>query len=161
MDSSRSDDHLALVSINSAWIFVTSPYVKDNVRAANRAVELAERAVKLKPQNGQFLNTLGIVQLRVARYSEAVESFTRSAELLAGEYAGDDAAYNLFGLAMAHWQLGDKEKSRGYFEKAVEWTQKNQPTNEELVRFRAEAEEMLGITADTSKPPLTTTKAQE
>jgi hypothetical protein len=46
---------------------------------------------------------------------------------------------------MAHWQLGDKEKARTRFDQAVQWMEKNQPNNEELRRFRAEAAELLNI----------------
>jgi hypothetical protein len=45
---------------------------------------------------------------------------------------------------MAQWQLGEKEKARTWFDRAVQWMKKNQPSNEELRRFHAEAAEMLG-----------------
>ncbi len=51
-----------------------------------------------------------------------------------------------FFLAMAHWQRGDQEKARRWYEKAAEWMDKNKPENEELTRFRAEAAELLGVT---------------
>ena len=54
-------------------------------------------------------------------------------------------ATDWFFLAMAHWQLGDKDEARKWYDKAVEWMDKNQPKNEELLRFRAEAAELLGI----------------
>jgi len=44
-----------------------------------------------------------------------------------------------FFLAMAHWQMGNKEEARKRYDQAVQWMDKNQPTNEELRRFRAEA----------------------
>ena len=46
---------------------------------------------------------------------------------------------------MAHWQLGEKEQAGIWYDKAVEWMDKNQPQNAELVRFRAEAKELLQI----------------
>ena len=46
---------------------------------------------------------------------------------------------------MANWQLGKKEEARKWYDKAVEWMEKNQPKNEELRRFRAEAAELLRI----------------
>ena len=48
---------------------------------------------------------------------------------------------------MAHWQLGDKPQARSWYDKAVPWMEKNQPKNEELVRFRAEAAALLGVKA--------------
>lgn len=46
---------------------------------------------------------------------------------------------------MAHWQLGEKDKAREWYDKAVQWMDKNKPQDEELKRFRSEAEELLGI----------------
>jgi hypothetical protein len=52
-------------------------------------------------------------------------------------------AIDWFFLAMAHWQLGDKPQARTWYNKAVPWMEKNQPENEELLRFRAEATTLL------------------
>jgi hypothetical protein len=59
-----------------------------------------------------------------------------------------------FFLAMTHWQLGDKDQARKWFDKAVTWMEKNQPGNDKLRRFRTEAEELLKITDEkpTTKP---------
>jgi hypothetical protein len=46
---------------------------------------------------------------------------------------------------MAHWQLGEKDKAREWYDKATLWMEKNQPKNEELLRFRAEASELLEL----------------
>ena len=46
---------------------------------------------------------------------------------------------------MAHWQLGDKKQARQWYDKAVSWMDKNKPQDDELRRFRAEAEALLGI----------------
>jgi hypothetical protein len=47
---------------------------------------------------------------------------------------------------MAHWQLGEQDEARRWYGKAVEWMEKQQTDDEQLLRFRAEAEELLGIT---------------
>lgn len=49
-----------------------------------------------------------------------------------------------FFLAMAHWQLGEKDKAREWFAKSVQWMEKG-AKDEELRRFRVEAAELLGI----------------
>ena len=41
--------------------------------------------------------------------------------------------------------LGEKEEARQSYDQAVEWMEKNRPEDEELLRFRAEAAELLGI----------------
>ena len=46
---------------------------------------------------------------------------------------------------MAHWQLGDKNQARKWYDQAVAWMDKNQPKDDELRRFRAEAEELLKV----------------
>jgi hypothetical protein len=54
-------------------------------------------------------------------------------------------SWNWFFLAMAHWRLGEKEKARASFDKAVQWMEMHQPQNEELRRFRNEAAELVGV----------------
>jgi hypothetical protein len=40
---------------------------------------------------------------------------------------------------MAHRQLGHEDEARMWYDKAVDWMEKNRPDHEELQRFRAEA----------------------
>lgn len=56
-------------------------------------------------------------------------------------------SFNWFFLAMAHWRLGQNEKARNWFDRAVAWMEKNRPTDDEFCRFRAEAAELLKIEA--------------
>jgi Flp pilus assembly protein TadD len=65
--------------------------------------------------------------------------------------AGEDAFDWLF-LAMAHEKLGNRDEARKRYDQAVEWLEKNGPIlaknpqwADELRRFRAEAEETLGL----------------
>ncbi len=48
---------------------------------------------------------------------------------------------------MAHWQPGEKDKAREWYDKAVQWMEKgkNPGAPGELKRFRAEAAELLGV----------------
>jgi hypothetical protein len=46
---------------------------------------------------------------------------------------------------MAHWQLGAKDEAREWYDLAVQWMDQNDPKNEDLRRFRAEAAELLRI----------------
>jgi hypothetical protein len=48
-------------------------------------------------------------------------------------------------MAMAHGRLDQKDEARRWYDRAVQWMEKNAPQNVELLRFRAEAAE-LGIT---------------
>ena len=54
---------------------------------------------------------------------------------------------------MARWKLGDKAEARRWYDKGVEWMDKNQPENKELRRFRAEASELLGLAVEVAPPP--------
>ena len=46
--------------------------------------------------------------------------------------------------AMAHWQKGDKDQARNWFDKAVAWTEEKAPNDAGLRQFWAEAAELLG-----------------
>jgi serine/threonine protein kinase/tetratricopeptide (TPR) repeat protein len=108
------------------------------VRNARRAVELAKQAIDLAPKVGQFWNALGVASYRAEDWKASVQTLEKSMQLRKG---GD--SFDWFFLAMSHWQLGDKEEARTWYDRAVEWMDKNQPENEELRRFRAEAAEWL------------------
>jgi hypothetical protein len=62
--------------------------------------------------------------------------------------SGGDSS-DWFFLAMAHWQLGNKEQARQWYEQACKWMDKNKPADEELKGFRNDAATLLGIL----KPP--------
>jgi tetratricopeptide (TPR) repeat protein len=125
---------------NQAWHLVTGPAPQRNPA---KALPLIERALELSPDNAHFLNTLGVVQYRNAKYPEAVRTLEKS---LAADKGRSDA-FNLFFLAMCHAQRGDAAKARECFEQAVKWCDEHPdlPPNyvEELKAFRAEADELL------------------
>ncbi|MBI3408129.1 MAG: tetratricopeptide repeat protein [Planctomycetes bacterium] len=120
-----------------AWLLATCPDAK--FRDPKRALELAARAVKLTPQDGNAWNTLGVAQNRAGDWKAAVVTLVKSNELLGGK----ELSFNAFFLAMAHWQLGNKEEARTWHDRAIQWMDKNRPHDEELRRFRAEAAELL------------------
>jgi tetratricopeptide (TPR) repeat protein len=122
-----------------AWLLATSPDAR--LRNADRAVELAQQTVEQSPKVGIFWKTLGVAQYRAGDWKAAVESLEKASEL--GCYANDPG---WFFLAMAHWQLGEQEEARRWYDKAVAWMEKDRPKDEELGRFRAEAAELLGVT---------------
>ena len=119
---------------NLAWPLATSADPK--LRDPARAVELAKKAVELKPKEGSCWNTLGVAHYRAGDWGAAVAALEKSGELRQG---GD--SFDWFFLAMAHWQLGDNEQARNWYDQAVQWMEKNKPEDEELRRFRAEATE--------------------
>ncbi|MCI0334696.1 MAG: hypothetical protein L0228_15880 [Planctomycetes bacterium] len=52
-------------------------------------------------------------------------------------------SWDWFVLAMAEWKLGNRDAARVWYDKAVVWMENN-PTNEDVTRFRAEAAALLG-----------------
>jgi hypothetical protein len=103
------------------------------------ALELAAKAVELAPAEGSNWNTLGVAHYRAGQWTEAVKALTKAAELMADKQFSS----NGFFLAMAHGQLKEEEQARRWYERAVEWMDKQASTSHDLRRFRAEAEESL------------------
>ena len=111
------------------------------VRNPKRAVELAEKAVELAPRSAWSWHVLGWAHYRTGAWKDSIAALEKSIELR--KDGGD--SFHWFFLAMAHWQLGEKGKAREWYDRAVEWTDKNQPKHEELRRFQAEASEVLEL----------------
>ena len=80
-------------------------------------VTLARRAVDLSPNQGCYLNTLGVVQYRAGRNAEAVATLEHSLAVNRGELA----AFDLFFLAMAHHRLGHGVAARECFRPCRAW----------------------------------------
>ena len=79
-------------------------------------------------------------RFRAGELKEAIQELEKSMDLRKG---GD--SFGWFFLAMAHWQLGEKEMARKWFDQGVEWMEKKAPKDEDLRRFRGEAEQLLGV----------------
>jgi superkiller protein 3 len=139
-------DALAWGLNNLAWALAAHP--EPARRDPDRAVSLAREALELKPQEGSIGHTLGVALYRAERWKEAVAALEKSMELRKG---GDSIDW--FFLAMAHWKLGEKDKAHAWYDRAVQWMDKNSPRSEELRRFREEAAGLLKIHDDKSKPP--------
>jgi serine/threonine protein kinase len=120
------------------WFEDTAPWPSP----ADRALELSYEAVRRAPNDGDFRNTLGVVQYRVGKWSEAAASLEKAIELSEGGQPSDWLV-----LAMAQWRLGNHEAARRWYDQAVSGLAKEQSniTDMELKSFRAEAEELLGV----------------
>ncbi|HZY60726.1 MAG TPA: tetratricopeptide repeat protein, partial [Candidatus Binataceae bacterium] len=123
---------------NLAWLLATCP--DETLRDPRRAVELASKAVELEPAQGTYRNTLGVAHYRAGDWPAAIEALNKSMER---RQRGD--AFDWFFLAMAEWQRGNKDEARKWYDKAVDWAEKNARDNEELKRFSAEATALLGV----------------
>jgi serine/threonine protein kinase/Flp pilus assembly protein TadD len=114
-------------------------------RDPDRALRLAKEAVELKPEEGNYWNTLGAAHFRAGDWKAAIAAFEKSMDLRKG---GDSSDW--FFLAMAHQQLGQKHMAGAWYDRAVQWMDKNQPTNIQPRNFalwliRGEAAGLLGL----------------
>ena len=88
---------------------------------------------------------LGWAHYRAGDWKASVEALEKSCGLWSQDDPKGGDAYQWFFLAMAHCRLGEKDKARGWYDRAIEWTDKYRQKNEDLRRFRAEAAELLGL----------------
>ncbi len=110
-----------------------------SLRDPKRAVELAKDVVELAPQSASSWQVLGWARFRTGAWKESIAALEKSIGLR--EDGGD--SFQWFFLAMA--ELGNKEQARKWYDRAVDRANKNQPANAQLLCFRAEAAELLGL----------------
>jgi eukaryotic-like serine/threonine-protein kinase len=125
-----------------AWFLANCP--DRDIADAREAVALAHGLVEREPQMGVFWNTLGVAYYRAGDWRAAIESLKKSMALRSG---GD--GYDWFFMAMAHWQLGEKQLARQWYERGVKSMEKMRPEQYELPEFKAEAEAQLEIARKT------------
>ncbi len=113
----------------------------------DKAVADLSRAVELAPKAAMCWNALGVAHYRAGDWKAAAAALDKSRQLPPGADAGD-----WFFLAMARRKLGHHDEAREAYEQALQWLEKNREAldkdkgqAEELRRFRAEAEEVLGL----------------
>jgi serine/threonine protein kinase/tetratricopeptide (TPR) repeat protein len=138
-----------------ARLLVTCP--APQFRDADRALRIAKRAVELSPEHSDYWNTLAVAHYRAGDWEATVAAMKRAMHL--GK--SGNSCERLF-LAMAHWQLGDKELARRCYDEALQQIENNKaqhrplsfPRNadqdKELRRFRAEAAALLDLPASSS-----------
>jgi Flp pilus assembly protein TadD len=122
-----------------AWLLATSEF--QQVRDPALAVRLAQKAVDLAPTHAHLWNTLGAAQYRAGDWQGSISSLMKAEELS----PESSFALNGFFLAMAHWQLGQKDEARHWYDRSIEWMEKHRPKDKELSRFRTEAAQLLGM----------------
>jgi serine/threonine protein kinase len=109
-------------------------------RDAKRARDLASKMTQRSPELDYAWTKLGMASYRLGDYASAIAALEKAISLKRDKYPTEQ-----FFLAMAHWQLRDKQQAREWFEMATAWMSKNACQEENLLRFRAEASALLGI----------------
>jgi tetratricopeptide (TPR) repeat protein len=122
-----------------AWLLATAADPKS--RDPARAVELAKEVVHHSPKFAEKWTTLGVAYYRAGDCKAAINALENSQKLAPGRF---DTVNRLF-LAMACWQLGDKENGRQWYTGALASIDKAPHIDPELLRFRAEAAKLLGM----------------
>jgi tetratricopeptide (TPR) repeat protein len=129
-----------------AWHLATRPSA--GAQEGRRAVELAKQAIATVAKDVSFLSTLGVAYYRAGEYPAAVTELQKAIELRSkGGGSSSRNAIDAFFLAMAHVRLGNKEQAHLWYKQAMEWMENNRliPREDELRRFRGEAEALLHI----------------
>ena len=122
----------------TTWLGFWLRWKSNNFAIQRRAVELAHKAHELKPQRTDFFNTIGVAHYRAGDYQDAIKWLDDSMHSSNGGNARDE-----FFLAMAHERLGNHSQAKEYYNQAVKWMQEYAPKDEELLRFRREAQELV------------------
>jgi tetratricopeptide (TPR) repeat protein len=141
-----------------AWLLATCPEVR--LRDPDRAVRLAAEAVKLRPY---WRQTFGVARYRAGDFKGSIEVLEKSTK--------DPCSWSF--LAMAYWQLGEKQEARQWYDQAVERlatlaktleardTKMRLAPGEDLGpepfrRFVTEAAQLLGLEPPAAPAPETT-----
>jgi tetratricopeptide (TPR) repeat protein len=135
----RNRDYLCNHYANLANYLVNIP--DPRLRDPVRAIHMANKALELDPEKGGTHVHLGEALYRTGDWSGAVGALMKGLEYSMGSENGAR-----FFLAMAHWQLGNKEQAHKWYDRAMQWMEKNQSEDPEgLRRFRDEAAALLGL----------------
>jgi WD40 repeat protein/serine/threonine protein kinase len=130
-----------LLSFRAARLCVLSPRAAD----AAAVVRLAKAACEAAPDNADFHETLGLAYYWAGDWQAARAELVASGRRI--------VSGGCFFLAMADRRLGEPERARQSYDRAVGWMEKNaawlakEPAvAAELRHFRAEAEALPGLT---------------
>jgi tetratricopeptide (TPR) repeat protein len=112
-------------------------------REVDKALPLARRAAERRPDRRENHSTLGVVLYRAGRWKESAAALEEGARLTrpTEEGAFTHALYPVH-LAMARWQLGEKDAARKLLAQARGWAEKHLSESEE---FRALFDEAAAL----------------
>lgn len=133
---SAGDQHVFHAN-SVAWHLVSSADAAGEAASLGR--ELAQRAVQWEADNGQCWLTLAVAHYRASDWKAALAAMTKATELRNGGNPFDG-----FLLAMIQWRLDQRDQARASFRQAEAAMATNQPKDQALTGFRAEAKKLLG-----------------
>jgi tetratricopeptide (TPR) repeat protein len=120
------------------WILTMSDVPR--LRNPAEALEHARKAVEItQGQHPAFQAMLALAAYRSGLHDEALAALDKAKQL-----GGKEDATAWFLLAMIHWQKGEKEHSRPWFDKAVAWMKAQRSQGMYLRLLWTEAAGLLG-----------------
>jgi serine/threonine protein kinase len=129
---------------NLAWFLAT--VADPQFRDPKQAVQIAREVVERVPQNRENWITLGVAQYGARDYRNAVLSLEKA---IRGPYRF--SGYSALYLAMAYWQLGQKDKASHWYARAIDQMEKRELRDLEHARHRRDAELLMGILAESPR----------
>jgi tetratricopeptide (TPR) repeat protein len=121
---------------NLAWALVK--YQDASKEDTQKAVGLAQKAVKLDSKGSAFWNTLGACQYRAGNWAEAHKALEQSMALTNGGGAED-----LFLQAMTYFREDNQKEAMKWYAKAMEMAQNKIAKDADLRRLKDEAKLLL------------------
>ena len=114
-----------------------------------KALRYSEEACQLEPENGDFLNTLGVAYYRVGNYEKALDVLVALGQDERAQDNGSDPADLAF-LAMTHQQLGHAKEAEAKLQRLRDRMKDPRSAQDAQAQgFLREAEELLAK----PKPP--------
>jgi tetratricopeptide (TPR) repeat protein len=132
------DQPLALNYLGYSWV--------DQNKNLKQGMALIEKAVKLKPDDGYIVDSLGWAHYRQNNFKEAVRYLERAVELRPEDPVLNDH------LGDAYWRIGREREAKFQWEQAL--TLKPEPEDGEKIRKKVSA----GLPAQVSTPPPRTSR---
>ncbi len=102
---------------NLAWSYVTAP---ESLRDLAQGLAMAEKAVRLEPDNLAHRNTLGVAYYRAGRYHDAIDVLRSNIETDEETVFVSDLCF----LAMSYQRLGETSRAREYRSLALRWSRR-------------------------------------
>jgi Tfp pilus assembly protein PilF len=94
-----------------AWLYVTAPR---ELRDPPQALVLAQRAVQSRPDDRSYRNTLGVAYFRLGQFAQTIETLELN---IRTDHPA--MAFDLFLLAMSRHRIGQPDRARTDFERAI------------------------------------------
>jgi hypothetical protein len=112
------------------------------LRDPNLAASLAQKMIGLGARRAG-LTVLGCAQYRGQDYGACVRSLEDA--VASHKTPPDSDPGQWLVLAMAHWQVGSKDRARELYDRSATWLNEHSPIPELIRPLQVEAEKLLGL----------------